>query len=193
MDFDWSWMKATWSVSRPASSAAASTAVLHAVDRLDEVGAGALLDLDGHRRLAVDAGDRGRVLEGRADLGDVAERRRVAVVDAATGMLSTSSGVSISAGTLTAKRPLCALERAGGDQAVALRRGRDEVVERDAVALEQHRLGDDLDHLVARALAGRPRARPAPARSPSPPRARSRRARAPTGRRRAPPRSPGRG
>ena len=84
-----------------------------------------------------------------------------------------------------------ALERAGRDQAVAAGRDRDEVVERDAVALEQHRLGDDLDDLVARALAGRPKARPAPARSLSPPRARRCRAPAPTCRRRAP--SPGSG
>ena len=74
------------------------------------------------------------------------------VGDAATGMLSTSSGVSISAGHLDRETALRAFQRAGGDEAVALRRGADELVERDAVALQEHRLGDDLDDLVARAL-----------------------------------------
>ena len=39
---------------------------LHRVDGVDEVGAAALGYLDHHRRLAVDPGDRRRVLEGRA-------------------------------------------------------------------------------------------------------------------------------
>ena len=44
-----------------------------------------------------------------------------------------------------------AFERAGGDQAVRCLRHRDQLIERDAVALHQHRLGGDLDRLVARA------------------------------------------
>jgi hypothetical protein len=50
--------------------------VLYAIDRFDQVRAGALRHLDGHGGQAVDTGDRGRILEGRLDLGDVAERDR---------------------------------------------------------------------------------------------------------------------
>ena len=46
------------------------------------------------------------VLEGRRDLGDVAERHRRPSGDATTGNLQDVLGVSISAGTLTAKRPV---------------------------------------------------------------------------------------
>src|SRR5665647_1823617 len=48
--------------------------LLHAVDGFNQVGAGALGDLDGHRLLAVDARDRGRVLVGRPYGGDIAQR-----------------------------------------------------------------------------------------------------------------------
>ena len=52
---------------------------------------------------------------------------------------------------MTAKRPDLAFEGAGGDQAVAHAEGLDQAVEGETVAVEQHRLGDDLDGLVARA------------------------------------------
>ncbi len=73
----------------------------------------------------------------------------VAAREAATGMLSTSSGVSISAGTLTAKRPCGPSSAPAATRLLPLRGGDGELVERHAVAVEQHRLGDDLDDLVA--------------------------------------------
>ncbi len=118
------------------------------IHRLDEVRAGPLRHLDGDRRLAVDAADGGRVLEGRADLGDVAERDGGRARDGdrefqdVFGILDQRRHLHREAAGL-------ALQRAGGDQAVAGAERGDQLFQRNAVALQEHRLGDDLDDLVA--------------------------------------------
>ena len=68
---------------------------------------------------------------------------------ATTGTCSTSCGCSISAGTLTAKRPVWPSSAPAAIRLLKALVTGDELVERDAVALHQHRLGDDLDRLVA--------------------------------------------
>ena len=99
----------------------ASATSLHRVDRLDEIGAGALLDLDGDRRLAVEPGDRLGVLEGRADGGEVlrAHHRVRAGDDRQVG--DVLDGLD-QRGHLDRVAALRALEGAGRDQAVARRR-----------------------------------------------------------------------
>ena len=151
MTFDLSCVKVTCTPSRPGLLQLLDD-LLHAVDGLDQVGAGALRHLDGHRRLAVDARDRGRVLEGRLA---PARRRRASrrrPVDAATGIFSMSCGCLDQRrhldGEAAGLRLRARRRRPGCCEAL---RDRDELVERDAVALHQHRLGDDLDRLVARA------------------------------------------
>ncbi len=124
--------------------------IFHEVDRLDEVRARALRDLDGDRRLAVDAGDRGRVLEGGADLGHVPQRHARAG-GRGDGQLQHVLGPLDQAGDLDGEAAAAAFQRAGGHERIALRRGGDQFLQRDAVALQQHRLGDHLDDLVARA------------------------------------------
>ena len=124
--------------------------LLHRVDRLDQVGAGALRHLDGHGRLAVDAGDRSRVLEGRLDGGDIAERHRGA------GRRRDRDREHVlrpldQARHLDREAASLPFQSAGGDDAVGGLRHRHELVERDAVALHEHGLGGDLDRLVTRA------------------------------------------
>ena len=119
--------------------------------RLDDIGADALLHLDGDGRLAVEPGDRLGILEGRADRGEVAART-TAFGPATTGRLATSSGVSISDGTLIAYLPSVALDGAGGDQAVGGADALDQLIEPQPVGRQLHRIDDRLDQIVARAL-----------------------------------------
>ncbi len=124
--------------------------VFHRIDGLDQIGAGALRHLDGHGRTAVDAGDRGRVLEGRLDLGDVEQGHRCCLrgdhrhLGDVLRLLEQRRHLDGEAAAL-------AFERARCDQRIERLGKLAELVEPDPVALHQRRLDDDLDRLVARA------------------------------------------
>ena len=116
----------------------------------------------------------------------------VAPADAATGKLEDVGRLLDQRRHLDGEPAGLALERAGGDQAVARPANeRDELIERQAVALHQHRLGDDLDHLVARAAQLRRKHARHLLDGVLGLRARCAAACAPARRRRAPPRAPG--
>ncbi len=121
---------------------------LHAIDGRDQIFAGALRHFDGHGRMAVDARNRERVLEGRPHFGDVAER------DAGAGGRGDGYPQHVF-GPLDQRRHLdreaagFAFECACGDQAVRGAGHGQQLIERDIVALHQRRIGDDLDHFVA--------------------------------------------
>ena len=74
-----------------------------------------------------------------------------ALGEATIGTLRMSCGLSNSDGTLTAKRPVWPSSAPAAIRRVERLRELAELIERDAVALHQHRLDDDLDRLVARA------------------------------------------
>ena len=83
-----------------------------------------------------------------------------AAFDAATGIWRTSCGCLDQGRDLDGEPALRTLQGAGCHQAVALRRDLGELVERNPEALQEHRLGDDLDGFVARPLeVGRQHAR----------------------------------
>jgi hypothetical protein len=122
--------------------------VFRRVHRLDEIGPGALRHLDGDRRFAVHPGDGRRVLEGRAHFRHVAERHRRVAGDG-DGEAEDVTGLLDERRHLHREAPGGAFQRARCDQAVGRVERCGEFVERKAVALQQHRLGDHLDHFVA--------------------------------------------
>ena len=71
--------------------------------------------------------------------------------DAMTGIFRMSCGFSNSDGTLTAKRPVSPSSAPAAISVLKDCVTETELVERDAVALHQRRIDDDLDRLVARA------------------------------------------
>ena len=126
---------------------------LGAVDRLDDVGADALLDLDGDRRLAVEPGDRLGILEGRAHRGEILHahdgirpRDHRQVGDVLRRLDQRRDFDRIFA--------LGAFDRAGRDQAVRRAHAQDQLVEPQSVGGQLHRIDDRLDQLVTRSLEG---------------------------------------
>ena len=100
MSVDLSWLKPMTAPSGSTACGLGATAFT-ASTVCDQVGAGALGDLDGDRRLAVDPGDGLGVLEGRADRGEVAgahhgvRRRRPPAGSATSSAVSISDGILI--------------------------------------------------------------------------------------------------
>ncbi len=122
---------------------------LHGVDGLDQVGASALRDLDGHGGTAVDPRHRGRVLEGRLDLRHVGQRhRRLRGGD--QRHFEDVLWLLEQRGHLHREATGLAFERARGDEGIEVLGDRAERVERHPVARQERRIENDLDCLVAR-------------------------------------------
>ena len=121
----------------------------HGVDRLYQVGARALGDLDGHGRVTIHPRDRGRILEGRLDLRDVEQPHR-GFGRGDDRDLQDVLRLLEQRRHLDGEAPGFAFQRAGSDECVEGLRDRAELVERESVARQQHRIENDLHRLIAR-------------------------------------------
>ena len=123
----------------------------HLVHRVDQVGAGALLDLDGDGGAAVETGDRLGFLEGGADGGEVLRAHDGIGAGDDRQVGDVLDGLD-QRGDLDRVAALGALKRAGGDEAVAGIDALDHLVELEPVGGELDGVDDDVDLLVAGAL-----------------------------------------
>ena len=112
----------------------------------------ALLDLERERRPAVDAGEALRVLEGAPHVADVAQPHDPVALGLDRQVEHVLGGLE-HARHLDREAALAGVERTRGDQpVVARRRPPASSSAREAVALDQQRVDDDLEQLLA--LAG---------------------------------------
>ena len=97
--------------------------------------------------MAVDAGVAGRVLEGAADLGDVAERHHAfaALLDR---QRIDVGGALDEAGNLDVEAALTVVQEAGGDKLVVVRQRGQQLLLGDLVGLQLHAVDDDLEQLL---------------------------------------------
>ena len=123
--------------------------VFHRIDSLDEVGAGALGDLDGHRGAPVHARDRGGVLERRLDLRDVAQGDR-GTGGGHYGNVENVLRLLEQRRHLDGKTAGLAFKRAGGNQRVEGLGNGAELIDGQPIAADQGRIEDDLDCFVTR-------------------------------------------
>ena len=120
----------------------------HRLDGFDDVLSGALLDLEGQGRTAVEAGKRFGILEGAAHFADVTEPDHGIAVDLDGQGHDVEDGLEKSR-HLQGEPSLAGILGAGGDQQVAVAHDVDGVPRRQAVTLHLYRIDEDLDHLVA--------------------------------------------
>ena len=119
---------------------------LDLIDGLDDVGAAALGHFQHDGRLAVDAGEAGRVLEGAANGGDVGEGDH-AVTDHLDRHAHHVFKVFDNAWHLHAHAACAGIQAAGSDQAVVAADQVEQLVVVDAVAVEYLRVDDDFQQV----------------------------------------------
>ena len=124
---------------------------LHGVNRVDEIGANALLDLDGDGGLAIEPGDGLGVLETLPDRGEIAranDRFRSGDDRQIGDVLDRFD----QRGYAHREATFRALQRAGCNKAVAGIHALDHLIELQPIGCQLDRVDDDFDQFVPRAL-----------------------------------------